>query len=276
MGQVEDTVYKVVLVGEAGVGKTSLVKRFVHNKFDEKYLKTLGTNVYIKDVPLGEGGERGIIHLQIWDILGQKAFQAMIRSAMNGAKGIVLVCDITDLESIKALESWIDLAFKYAPRSAFQFIANKTDLPDWQFGFKELKQFATLFESPFLLTSAKTGENVEAAFNRLANSIDRGEFVPSEFKEIIQSKEISIEPIIRAEDDIITLFSIAAGGFEVSMPYVREQFHNLDIDFENPTKEDLVKVIASLVDTIRFIKGEEQAKMLEKSLVDIVVKRGIF
>jgi Ras-related protein Rab-7A len=276
MVEKEDTVYKVVLVGEGGVGKTSLVNRFVHKRFDDKYQKTLGTNVYKKDVEIKVGLKKKTVVLQIWDLLGQRAFQSIIRSAFRGARGVMMVCDITNLESIKNLETWIDMSFKNAPSSSFVFIANKSDLPNWQFGYKELKQFATLFESPFLLTSAKTGDNVNAAFTSIAKSIDSGGFVPKEYEKIVQSKEIVVKPLIKAEDDIIMQFCEVAGGHEISMPYIREQFHNHGIDFENPTKEDLLKVITSLVDTIRFIKGEKEAQILEKNLVDIVVKRGIF
>jgi small GTP-binding protein len=275
MVQVEDTIHKVVLVGEAGVGKTSLVKRFVHNKFDEKYQKTLGTNVYKKDVEVEIRLKKKTIHLQIWDLLGQKAFQSIIKSAFRGARGIMLVCDITNMESIKNLETWIDMSFKNAPKSTFIFLANKTDLPNWQFGYKELKQFASLFESPFLLTSAKTGENVESAFNRLAKAIEIGKYMPPEYEKIVQSKQILISPIIKAEDDIIMEFCNEVGDFEISMPYVREQFQKLDIDFENPTKEDLENVITNLADTIRFIKGDDEAEQVERKLRKILAERGI-
>jgi len=275
MSKKEDTIYKIILVGEGGVGKTSLVKRFVHNKFDDKYLKTLGTNVYTKEVEVEVSLKKKYVNLQIWDLLGQRAFQSVIRSAFRGARGVMLICDITEMESIKNLESWIDMSFKNAPKASFIFLANKTDLPNWQFGYKELKQFASLFESPFLLTSAKTGENVESAFKRLTKAIVSGKHLPPEYGKIVQSKQILISPVIKAEDDIIVEFCNAVGGFEVSMPYVREQFQKLEIDFENPSKEDLEKVISNLADTIRFIKGEEEAKQVETRLLSILEDRGI-
>jgi GTPase SAR1 family protein len=83
MVEMSGKVYKLVLAGEGAVGKTSLVKQFVYSHFEEKYIKTLGTNIYKKDIAMGPNKENLDTHLQVWDVLGQKVFQAIIKTALS-------------------------------------------------------------------------------------------------------------------------------------------------------------------------------------------------
>jgi small GTP-binding protein len=271
----EDIIYKLVLVGEGGVGKTSLIKQFVYSKYDDKYIKTLGTNIYSKEISLGEGPQLKYIHLQIWDVLGQNTFQAIIKSALRNAQGIIFVCDLTRLDSFKKLNVWIDYAYRFCERASFIFMANKADLPNRQFDEKEIKTYANKFKSPFFLTSAKTGENVEFSFKLIAQKIYNKEFAPPKETIKLEPSKVEIKPAIKVEDNIINLFCIEAGGFEVTMPIIRKQFQKLNIDFENPSKEDLEKVIAKLIDYIRFIKDETTAKELAIKLRRNLYEKGL-
>jgi len=271
----EDIIYKLVLVGEGGVGKTSLIKQFVYSKYDDKYIKTLGTNIYSKEISLGEGPQLKYIHLQIWDILGQNTFQAIIKSALRNAQGIIFVCDLTTLDSLKKLDIWVDYAYRFCEHPSFIFLANKADLPNRQFDQKEIKTYANKFKSPFYLTSAKTGENVEFSFKYIAQTIYNKEFAPPLEKIKLKPKNVEIKPAIKVEDSIINLFCTEVGGFEVTMPIIRKQFQKLNINFENPSKEDLEKVIVNLIEYIRFIKDDTTARALEIKLRRTLYEKGL-
>ena len=270
----QDNIYKIVLVGEGAVGKTSLIKKFVYQKFEDKYIKTLGTNISKKDVNLGPKHDNAIVHLQVWDVLGQKVFQSIIKSAFKGAQGVMFVCDLTDLDSLKRLEVWVKYAYDYGPRASFIFIANKSDLPDHKFGEEELKKIAGAFNAPAYITSAKTGDNVEEAFAHLGKSIYKNDLAPPKDQvNLSKAEPVEVPANIKAEDYIINLFCTEAGGFGVTMPIVRQHFQKHEIDFENPTREDLLKVAESLTKYLVFIKGDEVAKeyyrMMRKALKEI-------
>lgn len=166
---------KVCLVGEAAVGKTSLIRRFVLDDFDDKYIQTLGTKVSKKEmaVPAGAGQEPVKIDMTIWDIMGQKGFRELLKEAyFYGAKGVIAVADVTRKMTLDDLDDWIEGVYSVTGKIPIQFMANKSDLRDQaEIGEEELTQSTKAYGSPFFFTSAKTGENVEAAFQDLARRI---------------------------------------------------------------------------------------------------------
>ncbi|MFQ5909992.1 MAG: ADP-ribosylation factor-like protein, partial [Thermoplasmata archaeon] len=102
---------KVCLVGDFQVGKTSLIRRFVQDEFDDRYLETIGTKVTKKTVNVDHPSEDGILRVKllVWDIMGRKEFGDLLREAyFYGAKGIVAVCDLTRPETVDSLREWID------------------------------------------------------------------------------------------------------------------------------------------------------------------------
>ena len=166
---------KICLVGEAAVGKTSLIRRFVLDDFDDKYIQTLGTKVSKKEMtmahPYGEGELK--VDMTIWDIMGQKGFRELLKEAyFYGAKGVIAVCDVTRKTTLDDLDDWIEGVYSVTGKIPIQFMANKWDLKDQaELGEEELVQATKAYDSPFFLTSAKTGENVESAFQNLAERI---------------------------------------------------------------------------------------------------------
>jgi small GTP-binding protein len=159
---------KICLIGDGGVGKTSLIGRYVHDKFDAKYLKTIGTKISRKEIVFECPESQVQVNLgaMIWDIMGQKAFRHLLQDAyFHGANGIIAVCDLTQRQTLESLNEWIDAITKIAGKIPTVILANKNDLHDeMQFGEDELRNFAKSLDSPFLFTSAKTGENVDDAF----------------------------------------------------------------------------------------------------------------
>jgi len=164
---------KICLVGEVTVGKTSLIRRFVLDDFDDKYIQTLGTKVSKKEVVV-PGADGGVpVDMTIWDIMGQKGFRELLRDAyFYGAKGIMAVCDVTRRSTLDDLDDWIEGVYSVTGQIPIQFLANKIDLkPRAVIDEVQLVQAAKAYDAPFLFTSAKTGENVEAAFQALARRI---------------------------------------------------------------------------------------------------------
>ncbi len=163
---------KVCLVGEGAVGKTSLIRRFVLDQFSDDYIVTLGAKVTKKEVEISlpENGLRARVELLIWDVMGQPKFRELLEDVyFQGALGILAVADLTRRETLDALLEWIDRVDRVTSHAPVVLAVNKSDRKaEAQFGDAEMMRWAHAFEGEFLPTSAKTGENVEEAFGRLA------------------------------------------------------------------------------------------------------------
>jgi small GTP-binding protein len=168
---------KICLIGDGGVGKTSLIGRYVHNKFDDKYLKTIGTKVSSKEIVLDypESHVQVKLGAMIWDIMGQKAFRSLLQDAyFHGANGIIAVCDLTEEKSLINLSEWIDSVEKIVGNVPTVILANKTDLKnEIEVDPSKLKKMAERLNAQLLFTSAKTGENVDLAFLAIATEMIR-------------------------------------------------------------------------------------------------------
>jgi small GTP-binding protein len=152
-------IIKLCLLGDGAVGKTSLVRRYVFDLFDDKYLMSFGTKVTKKSLKIGEAE----LDLMIWDILGQKSQAALHEAYYRGAAGAFAVCDYTRPETLKNLTSWLGSFRSIVGDMPVIILANKSDL-EKRFTPAEAEAFATSVGCPVLETSAKTGLNVENAF----------------------------------------------------------------------------------------------------------------
>ena len=174
---------KVCLVGDKSVGKTSLVRRYVMNMFDEQYITTIGTRVSKKEVRVSvpEQDLQLQVDLMIWDIMGEKGFRELLKDAyFYGANGILAVADVTRRRTLDDLDDWIDGVEPVIGKVPVLIVVNKTDLaPSGQFGERDVAQFAKAYGSEFLLTSAKTGEHVETAFAKLASLVVQEQVHPA-------------------------------------------------------------------------------------------------
>ena len=162
-------VIKICLLGEAGVGKTSLVYRFIENKFRENYKQTLGVNLLKKDVDIDEYGG---VSAQIWDLGGQESFKSLRKLYLEGANGGLIIFDLTDKKSFDKLSEWIESFKNTRGEQPLLLIGNKSDLKN-QIKIKddEAEQFANNNNMELTITSAKTGQNVETAFIKLTKRI---------------------------------------------------------------------------------------------------------
>ncbi len=164
---------KVCLAGEVAVGKTSLVKRFVLDKFDDRYVATVGTKVTKKIVPVMWRGIPARMDLMIWDIMGERGFRALLKDAyFEGCQGLIGVCDMTRKETLFDLNNWVQITRKQVGTVPVVFLGNKVDLRERvEVASQDLSWVGGAHSASFFLTSAKTGQNVEAAFSAIAAAI---------------------------------------------------------------------------------------------------------
>ena len=169
---------KVALVGDASVGKTSLIRRFVVDVFDDKYIATIGTKVSKRDFEYKLPDKTIYLTLMMWDILGQKEYSRMRTQGMSGSHGIIFVADLNRPETVKSVEEfWLSEILKQVGTVPSVLVGNKYDLvkPDAP-TVLELKGFAEKNKMLLLLTSAKTGEGVEALFRKMGEMMLHKDF----------------------------------------------------------------------------------------------------
>lgn len=166
---------KLCLVGDNSVGKTSLVRRFVFDDFDDKYLATLGAKVTkrMTNVKFPELGVEFDVAMIIHDIMGSMEFRTLLREAyFYGAQGLIAVCDLTSEVSLNSLEDWIDTAYSVTGRIPVELLGNKVDLKDEHVvPESDIEELGRSYKAPYKLTSAKTGVNVEHAFEEIAKMV---------------------------------------------------------------------------------------------------------
>ena len=164
---------KICLVGEAAVGKTSLVRRYVQDAFSDDYLMTLGTKVSKKIEQVATPGLTVRVDMAIWDIMGQPGLLDLVRDAyFTGAHGILAVADFTRLSSLERLQMWIRNVRQVAGTIPVLLVVNKNDrVREAQFTLEEVERLAPTYATGYVMTSAKTGENVEEAFRRMASLV---------------------------------------------------------------------------------------------------------
>ncbi|CAH2084719.1 unnamed protein product [Euphydryas editha] len=188
MSESYEYLFKFLVIGSAGTGKSSLLNNFIGNKFKEDRCHTIGVEFGSKIVNIGGKSAK----LQIWDTAGQERFRSVTRSYYRGAAGALLVYDITSRDSFNALSNWLrDARTLASPNIVILLVGNKKDLDEArEVTYTEASQFAQDNELMFLETSAKSGENVEEAFLKCSKTIlakiETGELDPERIGSGIQ------------------------------------------------------------------------------------------
>lgn len=162
--------WKIVVLGCSGVGKTAIVQRFVENRFTEDGTSTVGVEFKAHTVNTGEGP----IKLNIWDTAGQERFKSVSRAYFRNAVGAILVFAIDQKSSFTELDTWLDDLHKLAaPNASVILVGNKCDLTaERQVSDSEVREYATRHGLQYLEASAKTANNINETFVRLALSIN--------------------------------------------------------------------------------------------------------
>jgi len=164
-----DYLFKLLLIGDSGVGKSCLLLRFADDTYTESYISTIGVDFKIRTIELN--GKT--IKLQIWDTAGQERFRTITSSYYRGAHGIIVVYDITDQVSFNNVKQWLQEIDRYACENVNKLlVGNKNDLTNKRVvDTNTAKEFADGLGIPFLETSAKNATNVEQAFLTMAGEI---------------------------------------------------------------------------------------------------------
>ncbi|CAH9086585.1 unnamed protein product [Cuscuta europaea] len=166
-----DYLFKLLLIGDSGVGKSCLLLRFADDSYLESYISTIGVDFKIRTVE--QDGKT--IKLQIWDTAGQERFRTITSSYYRGAHGIIVVYDVTDMESFNNVKQWLSEIDRYASDNVNKLlVGNKSDLTAQKaVSYEVAKAFADEIGIPLLETSAKNAQNVEQAFMEMTASIKK-------------------------------------------------------------------------------------------------------
>ncbi|MBD3211624.1 MAG: GTP-binding protein [Candidatus Lokiarchaeota archaeon] len=162
-------ILKLLTAGEGGVGKTTLLHRYVEGKFSQSTKMTIGVEFFLKEVEVD--GQQ--CTLQLWDFGGQERFRFLLESYVLGAKGALLMFDLTRIQTLENLEQWVNIVRKGDPNLPILFVGTKLDLEDEimvQDDYaKSFLEELNLFD--YIKISSKTGHNVQDAFELLTKRI---------------------------------------------------------------------------------------------------------
>jgi small GTP-binding protein len=162
-------IFKIVVGGNGGVGKTTLLRRYVDGVFDESTIETVGVEFFVKEIKLENVGTS--CSLQIWDLGGQQRFRHLLQNFTMGARGALLLFDLTQMPVIEEVLNWVNLLRSHDINLPIILIGTKLDLVDLiavndESAF-DIKQIFNMAD--YIKTSSKTGKNVNLVFQTLAN-----------------------------------------------------------------------------------------------------------
>ena len=164
-----DYLYKILLIGDSGVGKSSILNRFVDNTYLENNMSTIGVDFKIKTIEL----DGKTIKLQLWDTAGQERFRVITSSYYRGVQGIIIVYDVTNVDTFKNVDFWLSEVQKFASPDVVKIlIGNKSDITSKKvIDYTTGCEYANEFNMKFIETSAKNNSNIEDVFNKLSVDI---------------------------------------------------------------------------------------------------------
>lgn len=164
------TKMKVCAVGEEAVGKTSLIRRFVADVFEEDYIRTIGTLISKRTLEIGRGNSAPVtVDVVIWDIMGRQGFMDLLKEAyFYRARGVFAVLDLTRRYTLENLHGWLRGVYNAVGHIPVVILANKADLRKAsEVSQEEVETLAGAYDCPYFPTSAKTGDNVGESFEAL-------------------------------------------------------------------------------------------------------------
>jgi len=162
--------YKILIAGNSGVGKTTLVHRYLKGKFREDFKRTLGVNILIKK---GITIKEKEIKLSIWDLGGEERFRQMLRGYSKNTDGVLFLFDLADINTLNEIGEWVSLIRKDSPNVKILLVGAKSDISVRTEGdlkmIEIMKSHYNLFD--YIETSSKLGKNVDKCFKILAREI---------------------------------------------------------------------------------------------------------
>jgi small GTP-binding protein len=161
-------VFKILIAGDGGVGKTTLLRRYVSGVFDESTIQTVGVDFFLKEMAIND--LNASCTLQLWDLGGQERFRHILENFVMGARGALLLFDLTHMPKIEGILNWVNIVRAHDLNLPILFIGTKLDLEDAIAVDDEiaLDIQSTFNMIDFIKTSAKTGHNIELAFEKIS------------------------------------------------------------------------------------------------------------
>jgi small GTP-binding protein len=188
-----DMIFKVVLIGDTSVGKTNILSKYLTNDFDPDSKATVGVEFGTKNFKI----EDNIVKVQIWDTAGQERYRSITNAYYKGAKGSLLVYDITNPKTFESIDRWLsDLKVNGDENISVVLLGNKSDLEsDRKVSTQQGKEKAEFYKLAFLETSALNGNNIDNAFNELITDVYKNhhDLFEKQAKVVINDRAINLE-----------------------------------------------------------------------------------
>ncbi len=282
----EEALKKVVLLGDSAVGKTSLMNRFIHNKFSDSYISTVGAQVSKKVVNISLYDNEYSVSLIIWDIIGSEGFESTQSRHIAGLNGAIIVADLSRPDTIKKLgDYWLPLLSKTTGGvlPPILYVGNKLDIANEKVATYSPGVFAEMDKkerdvltierykvlNPYMLTSAKTGEGVEEGFRTLAimMMMEHETFEPltRQMDEVIADSIYSEDERVTPKsvlDMIIADFPFVVQSSDISRTILQDCFSRTEMSKDDPDPEGLKDVIDCI---LRLAQGKgAKADLVEK------------
>ena len=179
--------YKIMLLGNMAVGKSSIMYRFTEDNFNVNIMGTAGIDIRKKVIKINDTD----MNLMIYDTAGHDRFRQITKSQYKGARGIIVIYDVTDRKAFESVTDWMDHIKTNADSDVeIVLVGNKIDMTNRAINEEEGKELAKKYNVPFIETSALTGYNIEKTFTTLVQSI-----VDKEMKKIVITNEVNNKPV---------------------------------------------------------------------------------
>ncbi len=278
---------KIVMLGDSAVGKTSLIRKYVFNQFEDSYHATIGSKITTKEIKIRRPNKTENLKFVIWDLIGRKGYNALHARIFVGVQGALLVSDSTRKETLENLEQyWIPSLFDVTEHVPLIFVCNKSDIKaKVEFEFDDLMDVTQRYNGNYddLLptglkytysTSAKNGNNVESAFESLGHLVLCNENIGDPVKELYESlvatgicRSTEKTTPIGALDAIIEDFCEGFEDTRIAMLILRQEITSASININNPTKEGILKFVRYLAEAENEFKDEKTVHInLERRL----------
>jgi small GTP-binding protein len=188
-----DMIFKVVLIGDTSVGKTNILSKYLTNDFDPDSKATVGVEFGTKNFKI----EDNIVKVQIWDTAGQERYRSITNAYYKGAKGSLLVYDITNPKTFESIDRWLsDLKVNGDENISVVLLGNKSDLEsDRKVSTQQGKEKAEFYKLAFMETSALNGNNIDKAFSELITDVYKNhhDLFEKQAKVVINDRAINLE-----------------------------------------------------------------------------------